>query len=741
MEGNQSTSLDKSKDFQTGVSSIDLESSINTPEIIYFYHDIINVRVYNASTAKIIELTDFLIHNEYGEIPTLDENEISQIKSDQILKLFKPKIESYFSKDLPYKCTFMQNLSSYAETIGFEPAVGYLIPLVKAISFEKNEVIIAFLSSIESLITYLLNNNGYDVIISSLTPILEELLSEKKDERVLTYGSSALISIIKVAKEADIGSILLPMVISLAHSDNKVKLQFLSIEIFSSSAKVIGCDLAEAYVVPQFIYFSEDSNDEARLKTISNLIGISEVISKECLEDKIYEMYKRLSNDTFTPVKKKACEILPELAGVAVKSKAEKIYNKLCESFLSFLSDPESGVSQNAAGLFGEFANQICGVISKENKELIFSKYVTKLNRMIKGKGYEIDTTPINRAAFTFPGVVNIYGKEKWESDLKDLFTKFVADKDYRIKKTISNSYAEIAKIIGKELSERDICPIIINYYESNGYEIKNYIVSKLPDFLSVIENKELREKFIDCFIKVAKERKKWRNKIIFAKVLGKLKNIYDDNIIFDKIIPLIVVYCFDDVNEVRKKACRYIGNLFMQIIANEPSQDQNEEENIPTINLRNKALKVIKAFGTCRHYHYRQLFFEFCSKFIKNEEMFMNHLFPMMNDLVYDKVDNVRITLSLFLKKYSAKNEWMKKNEKIQKIIKILKQDKCSPCKENLKAIEIDPSIIIDKNTEIKINDKFTNELEIIKHYFEISPVGLGNTKWINKGNNVDKK
>ena len=82
-----------------------------------------------------------------------------------------------------------------------------------------------------------------------------------------------------------------------------------------------------------------------------------------------------------------------------------------------------------------------------------------------------------------------------------------------------------------------------------------------------------------------------------------------------------------------------------------------------------------------------------------------------------------------------------MKKNEKIQKIIKILKQDKCSPCKENLKAIEIDPSIIIDKNTEIKINDKFTNELEIIKHYFEISPVGLGNTKWINKGNNVDKK
>ena len=81
MEGNQSTSLDKSKDFQTGVSSIDLESSINTPEIIYFYHDIINVRVYNASTAKIIEPTDFLIHNEYGEIPTLDENEISQIKS------------------------------------------------------------------------------------------------------------------------------------------------------------------------------------------------------------------------------------------------------------------------------------------------------------------------------------------------------------------------------------------------------------------------------------------------------------------------------------------------------------------------------------------------------------------------------------------------------------------------------------------------------------------------------------
>lgn len=733
MEEQTSAKIEDSEDnhFSNSLSGIDYQDSATLTEIesVYFYHDFYNVRTFEAPTIQKVPSIDYLIQDEYSNNTEIDETEISQIKTDQILKIFKPKITSYFSNDTAYKCTFMSNLSSYSETLGIDATLGYLIPLVKAITFEKKEVMCSFFNSIDSEISYLLKNNAYDCIISSIAPVIEEVLNEKKDENVQLSASQALISIIKIAKQEDIGGVILPMLISLCHNDTVLlRTKLLTIDICNKTASILGSDMLEAYVIPQLFYFSSDSNDNARLNVMTNLIGISEICTKECFEEKAFSIYKKFTTDTFFPIRKQSCELLPQITKIAYALKAENTYILCCDIYKAFCNDADSGIANNAIGIFGEFIYTVNKLITEEIKNELFDIYIKKFTRMIKGKNYEIDTTPINKAAFSFPSVVLVYGKEKWNSDLKNIFLQLASDKDYRIKKTISNSFAEIAKIVGTESAQTDIAPSILNYFDNNGFEIKNYIINKLPEFLSIINDESLKDKFIGCFVKISTERKQWRAKVQFAKTVGKLSLIYNDKILFDKLLPIIIPYCFDEVNQVKKKTCRYIGQIMLQILLHD-----NEE-------LKEKCYNIITSFARCRHYHYRQYFFDFCLSIIKNKDVFLNKkILDLFKELIQDKIVNVRIKASFFLNKMYNKYDWIKEESNIKGIVNQLQKDKSKEVLENITEIEIAENInqtelIIKEN----VNELFTDELNIIKEYFNFTPIGLGNTNWLNRNNKV---
>ena len=55
----------------------------------------------------------------------LDEKEIENIKNNLVLNVLIPKIETYLSyKDIYFNCTFMWNIYSYEEEIGFDNTIG-----------------------------------------------------------------------------------------------------------------------------------------------------------------------------------------------------------------------------------------------------------------------------------------------------------------------------------------------------------------------------------------------------------------------------------------------------------------------------------------------------------------------------------------------------------------------------------------------------------------------------------------
>ena len=193
----------------------------------------------------------------------------------------------------------------------------------------------------------------------------------------------------------------------------------------------------------------------------------------------------------------------------------------------------------------------------------------------------------------------------------------------------------------------------------------------------------------------------------------------------FNEIFFMCIQLCFDTVNKVRIKAGKNLSKLLLQFLS---SDDQ----------YKIKAIVIIRMFATCIHYHYRQLFIFMCKKLIEDESLFMEITYELIEDLSYDNIINVRITLGNFLNKAWTKKQapfrWIKTNKKMLEMIYRLKNDKFDDVKNTLKDINIEDvkkelkyddynKIMIPKN----VNETFTNKCEELNVLLGFSPTIYG--------------
>ena len=126
------------------LSNISDENIHKTKELI---EDIIFIHSYNG--IKKLEkpnkkatpiLMTFIEYDDLNQELVLDEKEMEGIKTEQLLNILRPKIEKYLTyQDIEFNCTFMRNIYSYAEEIGFENTIGYLLPLIQDLNYQKNK--------------------------------------------------------------------------------------------------------------------------------------------------------------------------------------------------------------------------------------------------------------------------------------------------------------------------------------------------------------------------------------------------------------------------------------------------------------------------------------------------------------------------------------------------------------------------------------------------------------------------
>ena len=110
-------------------------------EDIIFYHygknNLIKLEIGDKNSSNQFAFFEYDMCTEDDNL-VLDEKEIENIKAFHLLNVLKPKVELYLSyKNIEFNCTFMRNIYSYAEEIGFENTIGYLLPLLQDLSYQK----------------------------------------------------------------------------------------------------------------------------------------------------------------------------------------------------------------------------------------------------------------------------------------------------------------------------------------------------------------------------------------------------------------------------------------------------------------------------------------------------------------------------------------------------------------------------------------------------------------------------
>jgi hypothetical protein len=624
----------------------------------------------------------------------------------------------------------MLNLYSYAEEIGFDNTVGFLFPLIKELTFRKDikdEIILSFFSGLSNFLNFMVKyDTAHEITFPNIMPIFEQILNSKKDKKMLDKAIEGLKKLIALMKPEEIRDNLVPLIISLTNNDNNLTAKKLAFRLFNEFAKVIGSQLIELYVIPQIESVTENTSIELRRTCINNILNIYENVSYNVLKTKMVRIFQTFSSDENPTIRQKCCELLPSICKI---SRSELVSQYLLPIYFLLTNDQEVSIKNTALSIFGEFIFYL----QREDIKLhtgLLQFYINQIMSLYECKNIT-SITPLYKCAYSFPSVLLAYyrkvSSKKW-NELKTVYMKFVNDKDPKIKKTIAYSFGEVAKILDPKISETEICPLILTMYNTNNQEIKNIIISILPEYLYSINDKETKLSFIDLFKNTLKniiKSKKWREKINFLKTIGRLINIYDNNTMFNEIFFMCIQLCFDTVNKVRIKAGKNLSKLLLQFLS---SDDQ----------YKIKAIVIIRMFATCIHYHYRQLFIFMCKKLIEDESLFMEITYELIEDLSYDNIINVRITLGNFLNKAWTKKQapfrWIKTNKKMLEMIYRLKNDKFDDVKNTLKDINIEDvkkelkyddynKIMIPKN----VNETFTNKCEELNVLLGFSPTIYG--------------
>ena len=679
-------------------------------EIISFNHDNLNYRMANCFKTK--ELLnegsfDLLMTNVFiysGD--AIDINFMENMSNAESVKNIRKKINNYKTDDIQVKITFIENVSFYTKIVGFQETAQSILPILSDLPKEKEVLTERFFHDFNKFVDEVVKfgDKAYFILKDHMIKLINDVTSNTSNAELLKTVSNGLIYMTKFMKEKDKGDHVLKIVIQMSQENDNEQKKIIAMNLFGRLSPLVGVELIISYIIPQINFFSNDPSFKVRKEVASQLKNICAKIDKDTFKKKILPVYKTISNDSAWQVKIVAAEILPEITKFCDN---DIISKELLPIYKNFVHEEKIQVRNIAIEIFGEFISLIKKESPDDFSELLdfYVKTITELSTLKKE-----NRTIIQKCAYNFPAVLQFFGAESWPK-LKPCFIKMATEKDEKIKMPLGAAMGEISKLLGSELTESDLLEYVDRFFKGSGQnsELKIKILTSLPDIIKNI-NSNKKNAYLE-FIKymIGNKDDKWRKRVTFCKIIGKFNGTYSDNIIYKRVFPIAINFCFDDVSYVRSISARKNSRLILQLIT-------GKEE------YRDKTMKIIKSFAQSINFRYRQLFIFMCRHLFENEEVFKTYIADLLQDLAYDKISNVRIILAEFISELINKQKYahLKKNKTIRKIIKILKNDKCAEIKNIIGKINDVEDIDVELNKEV--NHKFTDLMKFVSSEFGIT-------------------
>ena len=709
---NQPTSKQEIQNEQAELSEIETggKGQPDFDELIFFGHSFLNYRIARCFATK-----DQLANATFGLLMTnvfiysgdaIDISYMENMSDTESVKNIRAKINSYKDDDIQYKITFLENVSFYVKTVGFQETAESILPILSELPKEKEVLTERFFNDFTKFVDEIVKfgDKAYFILKDHMISLIGEILSNTSNTNIMKSVSDGLVHMTKYMKEKEKGDCVLKIVIQMAQEEDNEQKKVLAMNLFGRLGPLVSDELIQCYIVPQIISFSDDTSFKVRKEVSSQLKNICDNVDKAYFMKKLLPVYKKLSADPVWQVKKVCAENLPYITKLC---DTDVISKDLLPIFKNFVQDEKNQVRNVAIEIFGEFISLI-NKESLDNFTELLDFYVNTIMEL--GTGKKENRTIIQKCAYNFPAVLLFFGADSWPK-LKPCFVKMANEKDEKIKMPLAAAMGDISKLLGSELTESDLLEYVDKFFKSSSQnsELKIKILTSLPDIIKNI-NSNKKNSYLE-FIKymIGNKDDKWRKRVTYCKIIGKFNGTYSDNIIYKRVFPIAINFCFDDVSHVRSISAKKNSRLIFQLIT-------GKEE------YRDKTMKIIQSFAQSINFRYRQLFIYMCKHLFENDEVFKKYIADLLLDLAYDKITNVRIILAEFITQLIKKEKYahLKKNETIRKIIKVLKNDKNEEIKNFIKDVTDVEDIEVEPSKEV--NHKFKDNMKFVSLEFGIT-------------------
>jgi hypothetical protein len=657
------------------------------------------------------------------------------------------------SNDDNFNKIFLDNIKLYTELLGQEKTETIIIPVLSKIVEDKINTKIYFLKFLESFIEYLYNlgEDGIEILKNNILNIFDELyrakfrpnkdqnMNNKKnivtEEQQKEYDDLLFERFVQVSKlliKAGNKEFIYDIILNFKNEkieENTNGKKILLIKLITNLSVDFGEEFTKEKILPVLDEFMKEDNIEIKEEICLNYITLIKLLNLEFIGNYIYHSLEEISKDKLWILRKKCIEILSKII-YELKNKYKKEdndYNKVSEHVLKIVSLFESFISDKKKKVRYFLIEKIGEIIKPLDKEelsdKLFAFYTQTIKEYYEKEEHLLDLENKNKISFyfayNFPAVLLYYSPKSWEQ-LKNLYTFLCNDENTNVRSSIINSFYEISKILGKEITKNELLPIYNKFLECEENSFTKKLAEKnLPKILSELD-KETREKYFNNnnigYNYIISNETNLINKLNQNKKIEYLKNIvtyytlYDNDIIYNNILPKCIYFSLDTIYKVRATSCKIIGEIILYLYKKDFKKD--------------KLLKLIEVYAFNKKYKQRINFVKICKTILLVDDILYNEklkelLFTIANK---EKNLNVLIALAKSLKKLILTNNSKCGNESsIHYLCKKIDLGKCLTINNLFKNVNLQKNEKLEIVGNIPEGDVFKLDNDYLKEEFKV--------------------
>jgi len=491
---------------------------------------------------------------------------------------------------------------------------------------------------------------GYQCLKKSIIPIAHTLLIDTSQE-VRTASTQALIKICKFLNSDDIGTVILTLVLNLAH-DLRDEQRVTAVHLMDQLAHLFGFNLCANFVALELAAFADDSAFRVRKATAQSFGDVCRTVGSEFTVNRLLPHFIRLSRDLIWGVRKGCVECMVAVAAVCPDDVKRQVFIPMFERFRS---DTSRWVRNGAYEILGPFLHTLGDkLVSPETLQLF-----TNIPQMTHSV---VDADVNFHCAFNFPAVTQAMGPQRWP-ELVDCFNTLARDAKFPVRRTLASSLHVVAGIIGPELSHRHLVPVAHSLFNDLD-EVKQTLVKNLAKFLLVLAPAH-RQEFVPTLYKFLQDKDNWRPRIHITKQLDVLSLLFNADTTATQILAIAFALLKDHVYDVRKAAAASIGVMFRRLSASCPVQYSEARERIMEL-------------SRSQSYQDRQLFVRLGRGMFLylDPAQWQREYLPALAALMNDPVANVRVLVASLGHDLHAHSFFRETKESVD-INRILKADR----------------------------------------------------------------